>query len=404
MKKTSIKPCVVGLGYVGLPLFLKLQKKIDTIGYDNNKFRITELIEKKDRNNEFSKKNLILEKKSIFTYNKSFLKNCNFFIIAVPTPVLKNNKPDLTFLKKSCETIGKYLNKDDIVFFESTVYPGITENFCGKILQKESGLKLDADFFLGYSPERINPGDKKHSIDKIIKIVSANKGYALKIGKSVYQKVSKKIIINKNIKEAESAKVIENIQRDLNIGLMNEVYKVCVNSKINFSNVIKLASTKWNFLKFDPGLVGGHCLPVDPYYFSNFAEKKGIKTEVILSGRKINNSMYLYMYNKIIKDIKNLKLNIKKSRILVLGLTYKKNVSDIRNSFALKLYRLLKKKIKYLEACDPFLTKKNIKNIKVLHNFNIDDYELILNFVNHDLFKNKILKIKKTNKKYLNLF
>ena len=404
MKKTSIKPCVVGLGYVGLPLFLKLQKKIDTIGYDNNKFRITELIEKKDRNNEFSKKNLILEKKSIFTYNKSFLKNCNFFIITVPTPVLKNNKPDLTFLKKSCETIGKYLNKDDIVFFESTVYPGITENFCGKILQKESGLKLDADFFLGYSPERINPGDKKHSIDKIIKIVSANKGYALKIGKSVYQKVSKKIIINKNIKEAESAKVIENIQRDLNIGLMNEVYKVCVNSKINFSNVIKLASTKWNFLKFDPGLVGGHCLPVDPYYFSNFAEKKGIKTEVILSGRKINNSMYLYMYNKIIKDIKNLKLNIKKSRILVLGLTYKKNVSDIRNSFALKLYRLLKKKIKYLEACDPFLTKKNIKNIKVLHNFNIDDYELILNFVNHDLFKNKILKIKKTNKKYLNLF
>ncbi len=404
MKKTSIKPCVVGLGYVGLPLFLKLQKKIDTIGYDNNKFRITELIEKKDRNNEFSKKNLILEKKSIFTYNKSFLKNCNFFIIAVPTPVLKNNKPDLTFLKKSCETIGKYLNKDDIVFFESTVYPGITENFCGKILQKESGLKLDADFFLGYSPERINPGDKKHSIDKIIKIFSANKGYALKIGKSVYQKVSKKIIINKNIKEAESAKVIENIQRDLNIGLMNEVYKVCVNSKINFSNVIKLASTKWNFLKFDPGLVGGHCLPVDPYYFSNFAEKKGIKTEVILSGRKINNSMYLYMYNKIIKDIKNLKLNIKKSRILVLGLTYKKNVSDIRNSFALKLYRLLKKKIKYLEACDPFLTKKNIKNIKVLHNFNIDDYELILNFVNHDLFKNKILKIKKTNKKYLNLF
>ena len=404
MKKTSIKPCVVGLGYVGLPLFLKLQKKIDTIGYDNNKFRITELIAKKDRNNEFSKKNLILEKKSIFTYNKSFLKNCNFFIIAVPTPVLKNNKPDLTFLKKSCETIGKYLNKDDIVFFESTVYPVITENFCGKILQKESGLKLDADFFLGYSPERINPGDKKHSIDKIIKIVSANKGYALKIGKSVYQKVSKKIIINKNIKEAESAKVIENIQRDLNIGLMNEVYKVCVNSKINFSNVIKLASTKWNFLKFDPGLVGGHCLPVDPYYFSNFAEKKGIKTEVILSGRKINNSMYLYMYNKIIKDIKNLKLNIKKSRILVLGLTYKKNVSDIRNSFALKLYRLLKKKIKYLEACDPFLTKKNIKNIKVLHNFNIDDYELILNFVNHDLFKNKILKIKKTNKKYLNLF
>ena len=404
MKIKIIKPCVVGLGYVGLPLFLKLQRKITTIGYDSNKSRIIELNSKKDTNKEFKKDNLKLKKNSSFTSDKYLLKYCNFFIVAVPTPVLKNNKPDLSFLKKSCMTIGKFLKKGDIVFLESTVFPGITENFCGKILQKVSGLKLDTEFFVGYSPERINPGDKKHSIDKIVKIVSANKDYTLKVGKIIYKKVSKKIVLNRNIKEAESAKVIENIQRDLNIGLMNEVYKVCVNSKINFSNVIKLASTKWNFLKFDPGLVGGHCLPVDPYYFSNFAEKKGIKTEVILSGRKINNSMYLYMYNKIIKDIKNLKLNIKKSRILVLGLTYKKNVSDIRNSFALKLYRLLKKKIKYLEACDPFLTKKNIKNIKVLHNFNIDDYELILNFVNHDLFKNKILKIKKTNKKYLNLF
>ena len=231
MKKKIIKPCVVGLGYVGLPLFLKLQKKINTIGYDNDKSRIIELNAKKDGNNEFSKKNLILEKNLFFTYNKNLIKNCNFFIVAVPTPVLKNNKPDLTFLRKSCETIGKYLNKDDIIFFESTVYPGITENYCGKILQKASGLKLDIDFFVGYSPERINPGDKKHSIDKITKIVSANKKYALKIGKDVYQKVAKKIVINKNIKEAESAKVIENIQRDLNIGLMNEIYKVCLTSK-----------------------------------------------------------------------------------------------------------------------------------------------------------------------------
>ena len=192
---------------------------------------------------------------------------------------------------------------------------------------------------------------------------------------------------------------------------MNEIYKVCYKSNINFSNVIKLASTKWNFLKFDPGLVGGHCLPVDPYYYSNFAEKNGIKTEVILSGRKINNSMYLFMCNKIIKEIKNLKLNLKKTKILILGLTYKKNVSDVRNSFALKLYKLLKKKVKNLDVCDPLLTKKNIKNVKVLHNFNLDDYELILNFVNQFqiiiyliFLRNKILKIKRTNKKYLDLF
>ena len=404
MKKSLIRPCVVGLGYVGLPLFLKLQNKISTVGYDISDSRVKELKFFLDINGEFKKKDLVLKKKSLITSDKNLLKFCNFFIVAVPTPISKKNIPDLSHLKKSCEIIGKVLVKNSIVFFESTVYPGVTENFCGRLLEKKSGLKLGVDFFVGYSPERINPGDKKHSIGKVVKIVSATNNNTLKVAKKIYKKVANKILTNKNIKEAESAKVIENIQRDLNIGLMNEVYKVCVNSKINFSNVIKLASTKWNFLKFDPGLVGGHCLPVDPYYFSNFAEKKGIKTEVILSGRKINNSMYLYMYNKIIKDIKNLKLNIKKSRILVLGLTYKKNVSDIRNSFALKLYRLLKKKIKYLEACDPFLTKKNIKNIKVLHNFNIDDYELILNFVNHDLFKNKILKIKKTNKKYLNLF
>ena len=404
MKKTSVKPCVVGLGYVGLPLFLKLQKKIDTIGYDNNKFRITELIEKKDRNNEFSKKNLILEKKSIFTYNKSFLKNCNFFIIAVPTPVLKNNKPDLTFLKKSCETIGKYLNKDDIVFFESTVYPGITENFCGKILQKESGLKLDADFFLGYSPERINPGDKKHSIDKIIKIVSANKGYALKIGKSVYQKVSKKIIINKNIKEVESAKVIENIQRDLNIGLMNEIYKVCLNSKINFSNVIKLSSTKWNFLRFNPGLVGGHCLPVDPYYYSYFAKAYGISTEILLAGRRVNNSMFKFIFKKIKNDLYKKNLKLKNSKILMLGLSYKKNVSDLRNSYAIKLAELIKKNSLKLDIYDPLISSVKVKKLNLISKLNLNKYDIIINAVNHDVFRYKITMIKKKKLNYIELF
>ncbi len=343
-----IKPSIIGLGYVGLPLFLKLQKKFNCVGFDNDILRVKTLQKGLDANKEYTKKELHLKNKSIFTSNIEDLKESNFFIVAVPTPVFQNNSPNLKYIKKSCQLIGKVLKKNDIVFFESTFYPGITENYCAKLLEKYSKLKSNKNFFVGYSPERINPGDKEHSVDKINKIVSITGLKNLKIAKQVYGSVTKQISLTNNIKEAESAKVIENIQRDLNIGLMNEIYKVCYKSNINFSNVIKLASTKWNFLKFDPGLVGGHCLPVDPYYYSSFAKKKGIKTEVILSGRKINNSMYLFMYDKIIKEIKSFKLNLKKTKILVLGLTYKKNVSDIRNSFALKLYKLLKKKLRIL--------------------------------------------------------
>ena len=404
MKRKIIKPCVVGLGYVGLPLFLKLQKKITTIGYDNNKLRIIKLNAKKDINKEFKKNDLRLKRKSFFTYDKNLLKYCNFFIIAVPTPVLKNNKPDLSFLEKSCKTIGTFLKKGDIVFFESTVFPGITENYCGKILQKVSGLKLDIDFFIGYSPERINPGDKKHSIDKIVKIVSANKDYTLKIGKFIYQKVSKKIVLNRNIKEAESAKVIENIQRDLNIGLMNEIYKVCSNSNINFSNVIKLSSTKWNFVKFNPGLVGGHCLPVDPYYYSHFANLHGISTEILLAGRRVNNSMFKFIFKKINDELKNMNLQIKKSKILILGLTYKKNVSDLRNSYVIKLAELIKKNCSKLDIYDPLISSSKVKRLNIIHRVNLKKYDLIINAVNHDIFQDKILKIKKKKLNYIKLF
>tara|TARA_Y100000816_G_scaffold292302_1_gene286886 strand:+ start:8647 stop:9852 length:1206 start_codon:yes stop_codon:yes gene_type:complete len=399
-----IKPSVIGLGYVGLPLFLKLQKKFKCIGYDNSISRVSSLKKCIDTNKEFLKKELILKNKSFFTSKLQSLKTSNFYIVAVPTPVFKNNMPNLEHLKKSCLIISKVLKKNDIVFFESTFYPGITENYCAKILEKKSKLKVNRDFFVGYSPERINPGDKKHSVDKINKIVSISGKENLRIAKKVYGSVTKKITLTENIKEAESAKVIENIQRDLNIGLMNEIYKVCYKSKINFYSVMKLASTKWNFLKFDPGLVGGHCLPVDPYYYSDFAKKFGIKTNVILSARKINNSMYLFMYDKILKKIKDYKLDLKKSKILILGLTYKKNVSDIRNSFALKLFFLLKKKIKNLDVSDPLIMNKKIQNLKIFENFDIDKYDLIINFVNHDIFKDKILKIKKKKKKYLDLF
>lgn len=400
----KILPSVIGLGYVGLPLFLKLQRKFNTIGFDNNKLRIVNLNNKNDTNNEFKKKDLILKNDSFFSHDLNSLKKSNFFIITVPTPVYKNNVPNLQHLKESCELIGKVLKKKDIIFFESTVYPGITENYCGKILEKISNLKMNKDFFIGYSPERINPGDMYHSVDKICKIVSINNNQALEIAKKIYRNVTKKLVFTNNIKEAESAKVIENIQRDLNIGLMNEIYKVCYKANIDFKNVLNLAATKWNFLKFNPGLVGGHCLPVDPYYYSTFAKKFGIKTEIILSGRKINNSMYKFFYKKLIMQINHLKLNLKNSKILVLGLTYKKNVSDIRNSYAIKIYKLLKKKIKNIYVCDPLLKNKKIENIKILKFFDFNKYDLIINLVNHDIFSREISKIKKNKKNYIELF
>ena len=400
----KIIPSVIGLGYVGLPLFIRLQKKFRTIGFDTDISRILKLNHKVDINKEFSKKDLILKKGSFFTKKISRLKKSNFFIITVPTPVNKNNIPNLKYLKKSCLIVGKILKKNDIVFFESTVYPGVTENFCAKILEKKSKLRLNRDFFIGYSPERINPGDKNHSVDKIFKIVSTNNQSTMKVAKKVYSCISKKLTFTFNIKEAESAKVIENIQRDLNIGLMNEIYKVCYKSNINFKNVIKLASTKWNFLKFNPGLVGGHCLPVDPYYYSSFAKKYGVKTNLILSGRKVNNSMYKFVYSKLVNEIKDLKIDFKDSRLLILGLTYKKNVSDIRNSYAINVVKLLEKRFRILDVYDPLLKNKKLTDIKIIENLKIANYDLVINLVNHDIFKSIISKIKKSKKKYLELF
>ena len=400
----KIIPSVIGLGYVGLPLFIRLQRKFRTIGFDTDISRILKLNQKVDINKEFSKKDLILKRGSFLTKEISRLRKSNFFIITVPTPVNKNNIPNLTYLKKSCLIIGKILKKNDIVFFESTVYPGVTENFCAKILEKKSKLRLNRDFFIGYSPERINPGDKNHSVDKIYKIVSTNNQSTMKVAKKVYSCVSKKLAFTLNIREAESAKVIENIQRDLNIGLMNEIYKVCYKSNINFKNVVKLASTKWNFIKFNPGLVGGHCLPVDPYYYSSFAKKYGVKTNLILSGRKINNSMYKFIYSKLVNEIKSFKIDFKNSRLLVLGLTYKKNVSDIRNSYAINVVKLLKKRFRIIDVYDPLLKNKKLKDIKIMENIKIANYDLVINLVNHDIFKSIISKIKKSKKKYLELF
>ncbi len=393
----NIKPCVVGLGYVGLPILLELSKNFDAKGYDVNQSRVKTLKSFYDFNNEFNKKDLLYIKKSNLTYNFKDLEKCNFFIVCVPTPVNQNKKPDIFMLKKAFKELGKILKKGDIVVLESTVYPGTSEEICAPILEKKSKLKNNKDFFLCYSPERINPGDKKHTLKKIIKLVSITNQKCRKKVLKVYKKITNKILISNSIKETELSKVIENIQRDLNIALMNEIYMFCEKTNLNFKNVINLASTKWNFVKYNPGLVGGHCLPVDPYYFSHIAKKNGLKTNVTISGRRTNEFMYKFIINKI-KKILNLKnINKNSSKIIFAGLSYKKNVSDIRNSLALKIYKYFQKNLKNVYAIDPLVEKNNIKNLVNLDQFSaIKKIKYIIVLVNHDIFKNVL---KKQNKK-----
>ncbi len=403
-KKTNINPVVIGLGYVGLPIFLRLQKKFNVIGYDLNKQRIQQLIKKKDINNEFNKKDLSIKKGSIFTNNLNDISKGNFFIVTVPTPINNSMKPDLNPIINCSYDLSKIIKNDDIIFYESTVFPTVTEKICIPILNK-SGLIEGKNFYVGYSPERINPGDKNRKLNLINKIVAFKYSRKKIIVKNVYKNLSKNLYFTDKIIEAETSKVIENIQRDLNIALINEIYKVCNKAKINFKNVIKLAKTKWNFIDYKPGLVGGHCLPVDPYYFSSFAKKTGIKTNVILAGRKTNNDMYKFCYNQIIKKLRDIKKKKNRIKILFLGVSYKTNVADLRNSFSLKLYRLLKEKIKNVDALDPMLDNKIAKNSGVInHKVNLKKYDLIINAVNHSKFKNHLKQIKKNKLRYFELF
>ena len=390
----KIYPVIIGLGYVGLPIFLNLQKHFKTIGYDTNIKRVISLKKRKDFNQEFKSSSLQLKKKSTLTNNLDDIKNGNFFIVCVPTPVDKKNIPDLSLLKKSCIDLSKILKKGDIIFFESTVYPTVTNNICIPLLNN-SGLKENRDFYVGYSPERINPGDNKKDLNSISKIVAFRNNKIKSQVKNVYSKISKKIFFSKNIVEAETSKVIENIQRDLNIGLINEIYKVCEKANINFKNVINLAKTKWNFVTYQPGLVGGHCLPVDPYYFSYFAKNIGIKTNILLSGRKTNNEMVNFVTKKILIKLNKIK-NIKNKKILILGLTYKKNVADIRNSLAIKVFRNLKKKYKNIRTYDPYLDNRFFKKLKLIKTTEIKKQDIFIILNNHDKFnKLRYLLLKK---------
>ena len=299
------KVCVIGLGYVGLPILINLSKKFNPTGYDINEKRIKDLKRGIDIFNEF-KKIVLKRKKIIFTNSINSIKKSNLYIITVPTPINIKKLPDLKHLKDVCNNLSKIIKKNDIVIFESTVYPGLTNNFCIPLIEKNNNLKEGLDFFVGYSPERVNPGDKNHKLKNINKILAYPHDYKKNELIKLYSLLSKKVIFSKNIKETEAAKVIENIQRDVNIGLINEFYLVCKKLKLNFNNVINLASSKWNFIKFKPGLVGGHCLPVDPYYFSFISKKNNFNTKITLAGRSINNLMTIIVKKEIIKKLKKL--------------------------------------------------------------------------------------------------
>ena len=325
--------CIIGLGYVGLPLAVEFGKKITTIGFDINQHRIDELRRGVDHTLELDAAELNEAKSLRYTTHEDDIKGCDVYIVTVPTPINDSKQPDLTPLEKASQLLGRVIGKNSIVVFESTVYPGCTEEICVPLIERGSGLVFNRDFFAGYSPERINPGDKKWRLETITKIVSAENPAALERVKAVYSSIIEAgLHVAPSIKVAEAAKVIENTQRDINIALMNEIALIFDLMGIRTKDVLAAAGTKWNFLPFTPGLVGGHCIGVDPYYLTAAAERLGYRPEVILAGRRINDSMGAMIANKMVKLLVQGGRNVGGARIGILGLTFKEDVPDLRNS------------------------------------------------------------------------
>lgn len=324
---------VVGLGYVGLPVAVAFARQFPgTVGFDIDRRRVEELLQGRDRTGEQDEETLRGTNLRL-TWDPAELSGCTFFVVAVPTPVDADNRPDLSPVVRASATVGRALSPGSIIVYESTVYPGVTEGICGPILERESGLRAGTDFTLGYSPERINPGDREHTLERITKVVSGQDAETLDRVAAAYGRiVTAGVHRAPSIQVAEAAKVIENTQRDLNIALMNEIALICDRLGIRTADVLAAARTKWNFLPFTPGLVGGHCIGVDPYYLTTRAEQLGYQPEVILAGRRINNRMGEYVAGKLVKLLINADLPVKGARVGILGLTFKENVSDLRNS------------------------------------------------------------------------
>jgi UDP-N-acetyl-D-glucosamine/UDP-N-acetyl-D-galactosamine dehydrogenase len=384
------KIAVIGLGYVGLPIALEFARKYAVIGFDIHAGRIDMLKNKIDPSNELGPEEFD-GTDILFTHSIDDLRQANFYIVAVPTPIDEHNIPDLKPLLAASRTIGQVLKKGDYAIFESTVYPGCTEEDCLPILEQLSGLQLNKDFYIGYSPERINPGDKEHTLTKIKKVVSGSTPEALDVIAKVYGAIiTAGIHQASSIKVAEAAKIIENTQRDINIALMNELSLIFNLMGINTYDVLEAAGTKWNFLKFYPGLVGGHCIGVDPYYLTHKAQEIGYHSKVILSGRQINDSMGAHVAQEIIRHMTNLEKPLKKTQVLIMGATFKENVTDIRNSKVVDIYRELRKFLVNVDVIDPLASSEEVAHE---YGFNLlpapdKKYDAIVLAVSHEQYVN----------------
>lgn len=381
-----VKLAVIGLGYVGLPIALEFARHCDVVGFDINAGRIEQMKRGIDPSQELGP-SAFVDKRIEFTADPHDIADAKFYVIAVPTPVNRFKVPDLEPLKRSSEAIGKLLKPGDYVVYESTVYPGCTEEDCVPILEAHSGLKMGRDFKVGYSPERINPGDTVHTLTNVVKVVSGCDAEALEQIAAVYELVIDAGVFRaKSIKVAEAAKVIENTQRDLNIALMNELALIFDRMDINTLDVVEAAGTKWNFMQFYPGLVGGHCIGVDPYYLTYKSNALGYKPEVILSGRRINDDISSYVAKKAIQMIIRNGKNISKAKVLVMGMTFKENVSDIRNSKVIDLVRELESFSLQVDITDPHASPDEVRSIygKELRQSIDDDYDCVIVAVRHN--------------------
>ena len=406
MIDSKIKIGVIGLGYVGLPLAVEFSKTFDVLGFDISKDRIDGLAKNFDETLMISKKQLS-EFKGKFSLKEIDLAKCNIYIVTVPTPIDKGNKPNFSPLINASNTISKFLLKGDIVIFESTVYPGATEEICVPELEK-SGLKYNRDFFCGYSPERINPGDDSKSLRSITKIVSgSNKKTALFLEELYSTIIDAGIYLAPNIKVAEAAKVIENTQRDLNIALVNELSKIFFKLGIDTHEVLDAAATKWNFAKYTPGLVGGHCIGVDPYYLTHKAQLEGYNPEIILSGRRINDSMHEFIFERVLSHIIKNKIPLKSLKVLILGMSFKENCNDLRNSKVFDLVELFRKQSIKVFHSEPYINNLNVGgstniNFEALKKSN-QKFDVIIIAAPHDEFyaSEKAIKSKLKDKNSL---
>jgi len=382
---------IIGLGYVGLPLAVEFGKKYQTIGFDINQTRVSELFNGKDNTLEVSDTELAEVTSLKFSCDIADLKNANIYIVTVPTPIDDNNAPDLTPLEKASEMLGEVIDKGDIVIYESTVYPGATEEVCLPIIEKVSSLTFNRDFYAGYSPERINPGDKVNTLTTIMKITSGSTPETANFVDELYSSIiTAGTHKASSIKVAEAAKVIENTQRDLNIAIINEFAKIFNKLNIDTEDVLKAAGTKWNFLPFKPGLVGGHCISVDPYYLTHKAQEVGYRPEVILAGRRINDGMGAYVATQLVKKLASTKIHIDEANILILGFTFKGNCPDVRNTKVIDIIKELNDFNMNVDVYDSWANPEDVKHeydIKLISELECGKYDGVVLAVDHSEFK-----------------